>query len=559
MKHTYVSRCGQGFSLLCALFLIISTQGIAQSLKPVSNVYAIENARVVQAPGRILEGANVIIRDGLIVTVGKGANIPVNAQLIKGDSLVVYAGFIDGLSHAGLEEPKREDRPDVDDPGNPSYEIAGITPYTDVRQLLKPSDNSISSLRNLGFTVTHTVPYGKMLPGTGAIILLGGAQDETMVMRENASLYSQLEGARGVYPNTLIGVMAKYRDLYTNAKNAKNDSRRYASVGTGMNRPASDRVMEAFYPVIDGTMPVAFHAESILDVHRVLALKDELGFNVILAGVKQTWDLTDLLKSRNVPIFVSLDLPEWKEEKMDSTLTGDEAKEYEGLYNRKQDILKKYYGQAASLSNAAVTFGFTTEGMKTGEFHDKLLKMKEQGATEDQLLAALTTSPASLFGLSKVMGTVDAGKMANLVVVDKNYFEKDANVRFVFVEGTKYEMEEKSKSKKKDGESGDINPVGKWTFSADPQTGELATGTITISEDSGAYTGTMRYDQGGSSYDLSAVTFDSNVLTFSVLITDGGQQIPFDGRVEMDSNSFEGTVTSAGIGSFPITGEKIPE
>jgi hypothetical protein len=537
---------------------MLSLPGFSQSLKPVSGSYAIENARVVQGPGRIIEGANVIIRDGLITAVGKGVAIPVDAQRVKGDSLVVYAGFIDGLSHAGLEEPKRGERPNVKDPGNPPNDIAGITPYTDVRELLNASDKSVEQLRNIGFTVSHTVPYGNMLPGKGAIILLGGNDESSMVLKENASLFSQLEGARGVYPNTLIGVMAKYRELYTQAKLAKNDLSTYASVGAGMNRPATNRVLESFFPVIDGRMPVVFRAESILDVHRVLMLRDELGFNLILAGVKQTWDIRDLIKSRNLPLFVSLDMPEWKEEKKDSTLTGDEAKEYEALFNRKQDILKQYYSQTAALSNASIPYGFSTLGLKTGEFHKNLLKMKEQGATEDQLLAALTTSPASLLGLSKTMGTVDVGKMANLVVTDKNYFEKDAAVRYVFVEGAKYEMEAKSKAKEKKGSEA-VDPVGSWSFTADPQTGDVATGTITISGAPGDYKGSMRYDQGGSSFDLSDVTYEGNILTFTVVITDGGQQLAFDGSLTMMQDSFEGTVTSSQLGAFPITGERKPE
>lgn len=555
MKQTYSSRRINRWFLLCAM-LFLSCGVMAQDLKPVSNSYIIKNATVVQAPGRTIQGAHVLIRDGLITAVGENLTIPVDAQVVEGDSLVVYAGFIDGLSHAGLEEPKRQERPNVDDPGNPPNEIAGITPYKDVRELLKSSDKSVSSLRGIGFTMSHTVPYGNMLPGKGAIILLGDSKEGALVFRENASLFSQFEGARGVYPNTLIGVMAKYRELYTQAKYALNDAARYTSEGTGMQRPANDRVLEAFYPVIRGTMPVAFHTESVKDVHRAISLQNDLGFNLILAGVKQSWDVAENVKDKGLPLFLSLDLPEWKDEPKDSTLTGSEAEEYEALYGRKQDILKKYYSQPAMLSGQSIAFGFTTDGMKTGDFHKNLLKMKQQGATEDVLLAGLTTSPANLLGLSKWVGTVDAGKMANLVVTDKNFFEEDANIRYVFVEGKKYEM--KSKPKKSDKGSDEITPDGKWTFSAEPG-GAPATGTLVFEQENGEYTGVMNYDQGGTSYDLSDVTFDDGTLKFEVIIVDGGQQFNLSGTLEFSNNSFSGTVSSPQIGSFPMTGEKTPE
>ncbi len=557
MKQTYLSRRINSWFLLCALLLLFSFSGVkAQELKPVSNTYIIKNATVVQAPGRTLEGAHVLIRDGLISAVGKDLTVPVDAQVVEGDSLVVYAGFIDGLSHAGLEEPKRQERPNVDDPGNPPNEIAGITPYTDVRELLSGTDKSISSLRGVGFTVSHTVPYGNMLPGKGAIILLGDSKEGALIFRENASLYSQFQGARGVYPNTLIGVMAKYRELYTQAKYALNDAARYASQGAGMQRPANDRVLEAFYPVIQGTMPVAFQTEGVKDVHRAITLQEDLGFKLILMGVKQSWDVAENIKSKNLPLFLSLDLPEWKDEPKDSTLTGAEAEEYENLYNRKQDILKKYYSQPAMLNGQSIVFGFTTNGMKTGDFHKNLLKMKEQGATEDVLLAALTTSPASLLGLSKWLGTVDAGKMANLVVTDKNYFEEDAAIRYVFVEGKKYDFE--AKPKKSSEKSDEISPLGKWTFSADPG-GAPATGTIVFKKENGEFTGVMNYDQGGTSYDLTDVTFDGSTLKFGVIIVDGGQEFSLTGTLDFSSDSYTGTVSSPQIGSFPINGEKIPE
>src|SRR5690606_2035971 len=159
-------------------------------------------------PGRKLEKATVIVDDGLITAVGQGIAVPGDAVVIKGDSLFVYAGFIDGLSHAGVPEPKEERRERPADPGNPTPEYARITPERDVRDVIKPDDKSIEELRALGFTAAHVVPYGRMLPGSGAVILLSGDKTDRMILGSQSSMYSTLHGAPRAYPATVIAVMA---------------------------------------------------------------------------------------------------------------------------------------------------------------------------------------------------------------------------------------------------------------------------------------------------------------------------------------------------------------
>jgi len=191
------------------------TQEEKPPVAPVGRTYAITNATIVQGPGRKIEKGIVVMKDGLITAVGAGVPIPPEAIVIKADSMFVYAGFIDGMSRTGVTKPKEEkDREKVKDPGNPPADRAGITPQNDVRDFLNPNDKSIEELRNLGFTVSQVVPYGNFLPGSAAIVLLGGKSADDMVLVNNAALYSELTGTQGVYPNTVMAVMAKWRDLY---------------------------------------------------------------------------------------------------------------------------------------------------------------------------------------------------------------------------------------------------------------------------------------------------------------------------------------------------------
>ena len=304
--------------LTFAMFMLVPLCLLAQDeqeLAPVTRTYAITNVNIIQAPGRKIDMGTVIIKDGLIRAVGKGIAIPSDAIVIKADSMYVYAGFIDGMTRAGVNRPKEENLPRVKDPGNPTPERAGINPTNDVRYALNPADKSLEELRSLGFTAAQVVPYGNLLPGQGALVLTSGKTADEMLLAGRSSLYSELTGAQTVYPATLLGVMATWRDLYRKAVNAKNYEALYASNRAGLERPVSDRNLEAFYPVIDQKQPVIFRAERVLDVSHVLTLKKDLGFQAVVADVKDGWPMINAIKSSGTKPFLSLDLP--KEVKKD--------------------------------------------------------------------------------------------------------------------------------------------------------------------------------------------------------------------------------------------------
>jgi imidazolonepropionase-like amidohydrolase len=237
----------------------------------VTRTYALENIRIVQAPSRVIEKGTVLVRDGLIAEVGPAVTIPFDAERIDGDSLIVYAGFIDGLSHAGIPAPP-EDR---SGPGganlnraNPTNEQAGIQPDRAAPDLIDPKDKAIEELRKAGFTAAHGVPRGQMLPGSGALVLLAGDDANDMVVKRDVSMFAQIEGANRVYPATPMGVMAKMRQLYREASRRQQIESDYAANATGMIRPEYDPVYYAFFPVIEGDLPVYFYTADALDIYR---------------------------------------------------------------------------------------------------------------------------------------------------------------------------------------------------------------------------------------------------------------------------------------------------
>lgn len=545
----------------------------AQKLDPVSDVYAITNVNIIQAPGRKIDFGTVIVRNGLIHTVGKNVSLPPDAIVINADSMYLYAGFIDGLSHAGVDKPSHDvHNGKPKDPGSPPAERAGITPQCDVRNFLNPGDKSVAELRSVGFTVAHVVPHGVFLPGKGAVISLAeGTSADGMVLVSNASLYSELTWTHGVYPSTVMGVMAKWRELYQQAVLARSYQTMYASGGSGLERPTIDRVLESFYPVIERKVPVFFKVEKNNDIHRVLALQKEFGFSLMTGEIKEGWNITGKMKAAGAKAFLSLELPEGdvheekkgegsKEQMVEEPgrekKTTVQESERQRLETRKAEFNARYVNQAKAFYDAGVKFGFSTMNVKAKDIHRNLRRIVASGLPEDAVLAALTIHPAEMLGLADKMGTVDKGKIANLVISDKPYFSEKIKVRYVFVDGKPYECGWKDKKKFLDKKAAGIE--GAWSLTTETPQGKIDM-RVVFNRKSDAYTGSISGERLPGSIDFSRVELEGNKLKFvySATIEADTVEVTVEGVVE--GTSFKGNMQVGKFGVFPVEGSKEPK
>ena len=558
----------QSVRWLLPLLLLLPALTRAQDARPpVTRAYFINNAYVVQQPGKVIDLGGVIIRNGLIEAVGKGLKAPLDAKTLEGDSLYVYAGFIEGLSHTGVPKPKqpeRGSRPQVKDPGNPPNDVAGIQPDRSVTELLKADDKSVADMRKLGFTAAHVVPYGGMLPGQGAIVLLNDGDGKDMVLRARTSLAATFQGGRRVYPSTTMAIMSKYRELYRQAEQVKGNVRKYATNARGMARPEYDKTLESFFPVIDGKTPVFFEVGNVKEVHRALGLSKELGFQLALAEVSRGQLFLDRLKGTNTPVFLTMDLPKEKKEKKadkaddDDKMSAEKKMMAEKAEARRDASRKELEEQAAMFAKAGVPFGFSTVNVKASEIRAHLGRMIKAGLTADQALAALTTTPAKMLGIEQMVGTVEKGKIANLVVTDKPYFEEGANVRYVIVDGTPHEYEVKKKKKKTPSDpDAVVKAAGEWTITIEVP-GNTTEGTVTITGEDGSYEGTI-VTEDGETRRLSDVALDGSNLTFGSNFEAGGQRISLSFDLVIDGDNLEGSVKAGNFGSFNVEGSRKPE
>lgn len=541
-----------------------------EDLPTVTDTYALEGVRVVQAPGDVLESTTVIVRDGLIEAIGQDIEIPYDASRVEGDSLVVYAGFIDGLSHAGVEMPDDENQGNVENPGDPPPDRAGIQPDRSVRPFLSPEDSDLESLRQAGFTSGHVAPEGQMLPGSSAIVFYGGESGNDMVLDSQSGLFAQIEDAPGyMYPATDMAVIAKFRQLFREAERRQEWETNYEQEPLGTPQPPEDPVHSALFPVLDGDTPLAFYADDALSIHRVVDLKRELGFPFMLAGLADGHKVVGTLNEVEAPLFLTLDLPEepTRSTGQDTTVAdttdspaeyydpdfraetqADSSEEERNLELRHAMERQNYLETAATLHDAGIQFGFTSLEADAGDVRSNLRTMIEQGLPEDAALAALTTRPADFLNVADRLGTVEEGKIANLVVTDGPYFEDDTEIQHVFVEGRQYDYSSE------DGGEGEVTGdpsavVGTWSYTLETPQGDFS-GTLTIEGDESGLEGTFTGPQ-GEEEQLDSVSFDGSKLSFSVSSPQGSISV----TATVEGETFEGTA-SGEFGSFPITGER---
>lgn len=559
------------FGVVLLLGLTGSAHGQDLDLPRVTQTYAVENAHVIQAPGQVIENATVVVRDGLIEAVGPNVEVPYDAQRIEGDSLYIYAGFIDGLSHAGVNMPESENESsnEVEDRGNPPFDEAGIQPDRSVHSVLDPEESDLESLREVGFTTAHVVPEGDMLPGTGAYVLLGGDSPSDMVLEEDETQFAQISGASGfVYPATDMAVIAQFRQLMREAERRQSLESEYTASPTGQPRPPRDPVHSALFPVVEGEQPMAFYADEAVGIHRVVALHEELNFPLMLAGLKDGFRTLETLQETEGPLFLTLDLPDEPESPTpDDTTVADTTENPEAHYDpnfrtvsheevdaesnnlqlRHALEREKYLEAAATLHNAGLDFGFSTREADAGDIRANLRMMIEHGLPEETALSALTVRPARLLGLTDRLGTVEEGKIANLIVTDGPYFDEDTEVNHVFVGGRPYDYT----SDAEEGEiSGDVSQVvGTWTYTLETPGGEVS-GTLTFEGDESGLEGTISAQE--EEQDLESISFDGSRLTFTVPSTQGPS---FKVSVTIEGDTFEGTATAQGQ-SFSMTGER---
>jgi len=534
------------------MVMVFKSQAQNQSqsdIAPVSTTYYLQNCNIIPQPGTLLSGYSILLKKGKIAQVGKNINIPFDAMIIKLDSMYVYAGFIDAYSNTGSQKPESKGKQNISDPGNPPNDAANITPQNRATDQYKSSVSTVSEMRSQGFGLTNAVPQGQYLPGYSDLLLLGNESTYKMLFKPNTAQHIRLNPTRGVYPSTIMGAMAKFRDLYRNANITGKHNEQYNTKSGELTRPDYSEELKALYPVTTGKIPLFFYTAYPKDIYRAYILKEELGFDLVLTEVKQGWHYVDKIKKSNTKILLSLDLPE--QIKKDSSIIQDDIINYE---EKRSDAVNESFGQAALFEKEGISFGFSFMDVKPKDIQKNIQLLVKNKLSEQSALAALTTYPARLLGISQMAGTVEPGKIANLVITDKPYFDEKSAIKYVFVDGVKYEYYKKNNRQPGNKDTkGEQNYEGIWSYTVDVA-GNTQQGKLKILRKDGQYNLTVQNESDGNTViHADNVSIEGNQLTFNITVA-MGQDIKINFDLNMQEKSFSGSADVGEFGSFPVKG-----
>jgi len=425
----------------------------------------LSNIQIKTQPGDELIRADVHIVDGVIAEIGENIEVKRGAKVIEGDELILYAAFISALSHLGQPEEEDDARRSAwrGAPGATPLEQSGLTPHFFASTDYDPGESDLKKYHQQGFGLVHSVPRGFVMPGKGSLYLLTDPADGKVntLLKKETGLFAQFRNMRRVYPATPLATMSVWREVITDVRYQKDYYEKWSENPSGLSRPAATELDKALFPVVSRDQPVFFHTGETRQALRAMNLANELDFEVVLANAGRLND--DFLAGlhQGIKILPNLDFPdnpekEKEEEKEDSEQdkeseenaedekdelpAGIDKEEYEHLKERRKVAWEEQVTLSKKAHEQGALGGFSTLNVDSGDILSAVRLLHENGMSEDELLEALTTLPAALFGMEGTIGKVKEGYQAHLVLFDGPFTGEDSKPAFLIVDGHLHDL-----------------------------------------------------------------------------------------------------------------------
>lgn len=414
---------------------IIITAHSQQTPYRLPQVYAIQNAKIHPVTQKAIEKGTLVVRNGVIVELGEAekVKIPADATVIDGTGLNVYPGLIDSYTSFGMPAQSNDPAYAAYERGN-VYANARVRPERRAGDLFQADAAALAARRRQGFTAALVVPPSGIFSGQSALISLGeGEARDLMIqpalyvhlnLRDRSRPFSE-EGGGGGYPSSLMGTIALIRQVFYDTQHQLEVQRLYNSSPKNKPRPPLNKACSALEPVIKGQIPLVVYTTDAQDILRVIRLADEFNLKIIIAGGAEAARVADLLAKRKIPVLLNMEMSE-----MPRTYDPLSPPTLTSLRNRALAAQN-----AALLHKAGVEFVFATDGLEPSRLLTNIRTAIENGLPKEVALECLTIRPAKLFGVDNQIGSIEAGKTANLTIVEGDLFDSRGRVRSVFVDG----------------------------------------------------------------------------------------------------------------------------
>ncbi len=409
------------------------TAGWAQSKTP-QGTYAIRNARIVTVTNGVIEKGTVLLKDGKIAAVGATVTVPKDAKVIDATGLSVYPGLIDSATILGLSEVGQGAPGTVD-----TTEMGEFNPNMKALSALYPHSELIPVARMNGVTTALTCPRGGIISGQCAMINLDGWTQHEMKLAAPVAMQMNYPvpgfgGGRGGGFGAIFGqpgeAQRQARDRQVEALRKKLDDAiayRKAKEATAADPTLPARTvdlgLEALLPVLKGDVPVIINASGEKEIKGAIELAEKYKLRLIIGGGDDALKVAKELKEKNIPVILDgiLSLPSGEDSPYDEP-----------------------FARPGQLHQAGVKFAFSTgEGTNVRLLPYHAGTAAAFGLPKEEALKGVTIYPAQIFGVDKLVGSIEAGKLGNLVITDGDILEHRTRVKQMFIAGRPVDMSNK--------------------------------------------------------------------------------------------------------------------
>ena len=540
MRLKLVHRCAFTLGVAALGFLLIHPRRAhAQGGEP--QYFAIRGAKVVPVSGPPIEGATIVVSRGIITAVAKEAAIPPEAWVIDGKGLTVYPGLVDAFTDVGIpaapptggesggaRRPPPQARGPEDRPAS--------TPWRSGADEVSLSDKRIETWRNGGFTTVICAPKGGFFPGQAAVLDLAGERAGDLVVKSPVAIplsFQTTAGFGGGFPDSLLGVLAYIHQVWLDTDWSAKAQAIYERNPRGAERPRYDRTEAALAEALEDHALVLVPANNTVGIRRAFALIDR--WEVKAAGIyggQMGYEVAPEIAAKKLPVLVDL---KWPEAEKDADPEARPSLRTLRFRDRAPST-------PAAFAKAGVKFAFYSGGIAAPKDILKAAKKSiDAGLAPAAALRAFTLSPAEIFGVADRLGSIENGKIANLVVTDGELFEEKTKIKMVFVDGQRFEVHEPEKPA--EPPKGDI--TGKWKLSyTTPEGDEESTADLVMDKD-GTISGSLSSHRGTANIISGSLSSDKFNFNINFVLDQGPTNVTFSGT--FDGKSLKGSISVLGM------------
>jgi imidazolonepropionase-like amidohydrolase len=469
-------------------------------------VWALSHAKVHIEPGTVLEDATIVIRDGLIENVGRDIRIPKDATALDLTGKTIYPGFIDSWVEISTQSEKTLP--------HDAHWNHKVNAWREMSSQYQPNKKKLESLHKMGFTAAHIVPDSGIFQGQTALVQLNN-EGTVLTSAVAQDIAYEVDGwDSDEYPNSLLGVVALLRQTLMDAnwyRQAIAKTNQFPKV----NEPLKEnRDLDILSDWRQENKPFIFETKHELAVFRSFHISDEFQLNSwIMASGYEYRRISEIAKV-NPFIILPLDFPS----------TPDLTDPYQALSYSTSEL--KHWDMApdnpAVLIEHGISVALTSNGLNGKEFRKNLSRAVERGLSERDALASLTSIPAEKMGRRNQLGKIKQGYLANLTIVDGNYFQNKSKVVSTWIGGEEYPVLPKY----------DTDITGEWKLTMGKKWYQLE-----LKKKNNSYSGTIIQDT--TKFKLSKLKIGGRFISWQVTLDSTAGPSRFTGHIL--ENRMEGT------------------